>query len=346
MKHRLMITGVFILLAAVLLSACGGNQAAVNEPTPIENDQAEGANSADEPIEENTTETEPVEEPEPEPAPTLELTDALGTTLTFEAPFQRIVSLAPSVTETLFAIGAGDQVVGREDFTNYPEEALALPSIGGNFGELNTEAILALEPDLIIAAPLTTAEQVQSLNDVGLTVFMLENPVTLDEMYDVLRTAAVLTGHEAETEELIASLQARVAAVEETIAQAETTPLVFYELDSTEPSAPWTAGPNTFIDTLITMAGGENLAGEMEGAWVQVSSEELVAQNPEVIILGDYIWGITPEMVAERPGWEAIDAVANGRVYPFNDDLASRPGPRLVDGLEELARLIHPELYE
>ena len=175
---------------------------------------------------------------------------------------------------------------------------------------------------------------------------MLENPVTLAEMYDVLRTAAAITGHEAETEELIVSLQERVAAVEGVIATAETTPLVFYELDSTEPSAPWTAGPDTFIDTLITMAGGQNLAGEMTGEWVQVSSEELVARNPEVIILGDYIWGITPEMVAERAGWDAIDAVANGRVYPFNDDLASRPGPRLVDGLEEMARLIHPELFE
>jgi iron complex transport system substrate-binding protein len=161
-----------------------------------------------------------------------------------------------------------------------------------------------------------------------------------------LRTVATLTGHEAETEELIVSLDTRVQAVVEVIANASDAPLVFYQLDSTDPNAPYTSGPGTFIDTLITMAGGKNIGAEFEGDWVQINAEEIIAQNPEIIILGDSIWGVTVEDVSSRPGWDSILAVQNGNVFPFNDDLASRPGPRLVDGLEEMAKLIHPELFE
>lgn len=297
---------------------------------------------------EDSTEDADTEQPEEvqEETTAITLTDGYGSEITLEGPAQRVVGLAPSIVEILFAVGAGDQVVGREEFTNYPEEALDIPSVGGNFGELNTEAILAVEPDLVIAADLTTPEQIQGLEDLGLTVFFVANPADMDGMYESLRTVATLTGHEEETEELIVSLQARVQAVVDVIAQAVDAPLVFYELDSTEPTAPWTSGPGTFIDTLITMAGGQNLGSGFEGDWVQINAEEIVAQNPDIIVLGDAMWGVTVEDVAARPGWDSISAVQNGTVYPFNDDLASRPGPRLVDGLEELARLIHPELFE
>lgn len=335
MKRVISRFGVLMLIVVLLLTACGGAEPADNQP-------------AQEPMVENAAD-EPVDEPEPEeePEPSIEVVDALGVSFALDAPAQRIISLAPSTTEILFAIGAGDQVVGREDFTNYPEEALALPSIGGTWGDLNTEAMLALEPDLVLAAPLTTAEQVASMTDVGLNVFLMPNPTTMEGMYDLLRTVAVLTGHEAETEALIEGLIARVEAVETVIAEAETTPVVFYELDGTsDPSAPWTTGPGTFIDTLITMAGGQNVAADLEGEWVQLSVEELLNRDPDVILLGDAIWGVTVESVAERAGWGGLSALGNGTVYPFNDDLASRPGPRLVDGLEEMARLIHPELFE
>jgi iron complex transport system substrate-binding protein len=333
MKRALLVVQLVMIFSVMLLAACGGTQAEqANEPqnAPV------NAETND------TTVEEPVVEESPEP---ITLVDGYGREVTLEQPAQQIVSLAPSITEILFAIGAGDQVIGRDDFSNYPEAAVSLPSIGGNFGELNTEAIVALQPDLVLAAELTTQEQVQALQDLGLTVFLLANPVEMEGMYDMLGIAAQLTGRETETEALVASLQERVAAVEETISSAETTPVVFYELDSTDPSAPWTAGPGTFIDTLITMAGGDNLGASFEGAWVQVSSEELLSKNPEIIVLGDAIWGVTVESVEARAGWEGIAAVQNGQIFPFNDDLASRPGPRLVDGLEELAKLIHPELF-
>jgi iron complex transport system substrate-binding protein len=346
MKRIITLFGVMILMLALLLSACGGSIAATDQPVePVADNDAD--QPAEEPVEEPAPESTDVPEPTEEPAPVIEVVDSLGATYALDVPAQRIISLAPSTTEILFAIGAGDQVVGREDFTNYPEEALALPSIGGTWGDLNTEAMLALEPDLVLAAPLTTPEQVSSMTDVGLNVFLMPNPTTMEEMYDLLRTAAKITGQEENTEVLIDSLIARVDAVEAVIANAETTPVVFYELDGTsDPAAPWTTGPGTFIDSLITMAGGQNVAADLEGAWVQISVEELISRNPEIIVLGDAIWGVTVKSVAERAGWDAIGAVTSGMVYPFNDDLASRPGPRLVDGLEEMAKLFHPELFE
>jgi iron complex transport system substrate-binding protein len=165
-------------------------------------------------------------------------------------------------------------------------------------------------------------------------------------MYENLMIVATLTGHEEQASELAESLKQRVAAVIEKVKGAQNQPKVFYELDSTDPNAPYTAGSGTFIDTLIGMAGGENVGRALKDPYGQLSVEELLVQNPDIILLGDAAYGATVESVAERTGWDQIRAVQDGKVYPFNDDLASRPGPRLVDALEELARVIHPELFE
>jgi iron complex transport system substrate-binding protein len=275
----------------------------------------------------------------------LTFTDGLGREVKLEAPAQRVVSLAPSNTEILFAVGAGSQVVGREEFSDYPEAAKNVTSIGPAFEALNTELIVSLKPDLVLAAEINSPEQVKALEDLGLTVYYLSNPHTLEEMYDNLNTVAQLTGHEAETATLIESLKQRVAAVDEKMAPSSSRISVFYELDSTDPAKPFTAGKDTFITLLIDRAGGYNIASELE-SYPQMSLEQIVAADPAMIILGDSMWGITPEMVAARPGWENLNAVKNGKVVPFDDNLVSRPGPRLVDGLEQLAKLLHPELFE
>ena len=169
-------------------------------------------------------------------------------------------------------------------------------------------------------------------------------PTSLDEMYANLITLAHLTGREAEAAILVENLQSRAVAVVKKLSATTDRPTIFYELDSTDPNAPWTAGPGTFIDTLITLAGGENIAAHLEDQYPQISLEELLVKNPEIILLGDAAYGVTPESVLTRPGWASLDAVQNQHVYPFDDDLVSRPGPRLVDGLEALARLFHPDL--
>ncbi len=273
------------------------------------------------------------------------MTDGLGRVVTLPEPAQRVVSLAPSNTEILFAIGAGAQVVGRDDSSDYPAEAQSLPSVGGYSG-YSSENIVALHPDLVLAAEINSPELIASLEQLGLTVYMLPNPVTLEDMYATLETVARLTGHEEETTALIDSLKARVAVVDAKIRGVTEIPRVYYEIDATDPTKPYTYGPGSFGELLIQRAGGTNIGSVLDGQWAQISVEQVVIANPQIIVLGDSAWGETPEKVSQRPGWQNIEAVVNHQVHPFDDNLISRPGPRQVDGLEALARLLHPELFQ
>ncbi len=295
--------------------------------------------------------TTPTAAPTPEPAATAttgpkSFPDGLGGEFTLANTPERIVSLAPSTTEILFAIGAGKQVAAREDFTNYPEEAAALPSVGGMSGPVSVEQIVAQEPDLVLAAEISPEELIKGLQDLKIPVMRLSNPRTLTEMYDLLQTAGQLTGHEQEALDLVASLSKREARINEIVVKAESNPVVFYELDGTDPGKPWTAGPGSFLEMLIQQAGGKNAAAELNGEWAQMSVEELLVVDPDIILLGDSNFGTTPEQVAEREGWDALKAVKEGKVFPIDDDLISRPGPRWLDGLEELVKLLHPELAD
>jgi iron complex transport system substrate-binding protein len=290
----------------------------------------------------------PVATPAPTATPAaLTFTDGLGREVKLAGPAQRIVSLAPSNTEILFAVGAGKQVVGRDDLSDFPVEAGSLPKIGG-MDKYNTEQIVALKPDLVLAAEINSPELVNSLESLGLTVYYLSNPKTIEDMYANLEIVSKLTGHEQETTALVESFKARVAVVDEKIKSAAGKPVVFYELDSTDPAKPWTAGPGSFIDLLINRAGGVNLTSVagIKDAYPQVSVEQIVSTNPDMIILGDSMWGVTVESVGQRPGWEKLKVVSGKQIFPFDDNLVSRPGPRLVDGLEALAKLLHPELFK
>lgn len=275
----------------------------------------------------------------------LTFTDGLGREVKLTRPAQRVVSMAPSNTEILFAIGAGNQVVGRDTLSDFPEEAKKLPDIGSTFDALNTEQIVSLKSDLVLAAEINTPEQVKQLEDLGLTVYYLKNPLTLEEMYGNLDIVAQLTGHQKEAATLVDSLKKRVAAVDAKIAPISSRFSVFYELDATDPAKPYTAGKGTFITQLIERAGGHNIAADLDG-YPQLSLEQVVAADPAFIILGDARYDVSPETIAQRPGWENLSAVKNGKVLAFNDDLVSRPGPRLVDALEELAKLLRPELFQ
>ena len=321
---------LLVTLLVTLLAACAppSTPTAAPAPTEMPATQAPATEASTEPA---------VETP-------LIVTDGLGREVTINETPQRIISLAPSNTEILFALEAGDQVVGRDTLSDFPEEAKSVTDIGSTFEALNTEQIVSLEPDFVLAAEINTPEQVKQLEDLGLTVYYLSNPTTLEEMYDNLELVAELTGHQEEAAALIESLKARVAAVDEKIAPLSSRPGVFYELDGTDPAKPFTAGKGTFITQLIERAGGYNIASDLEG-YPQLSLEQVVAADPAFIILGDARYGVTPESIAQRPGWENLSAVKNGQVLPFNDDLVSRPGPRLVDALEELAKLMRPELF-
>lgn len=275
------------------------------------------------------------------------LTDGSGRTVTLDLPAQRILSLAPSDTEMLFAIGAGSQLVGRDSYSDYPPEAKAVTDIGGSVGTLNTELILSKKPDLVLASPLTPPEQIADLSKAGLRIYVIPNPKSFDDLYANLETTGKLTGREKEASALVNSLKARVKAVTDKVANVTKRPIVYYELDGTDPTAPYTSGPDTFIDLLIRTAGGENFGANLKGDWVQVSVETLLIRQPDFIVLGDNTYGgVTPEQVRTRAGWEALNAVKQGKIFTFDDNTVSRPGPRLVDGLEAMAKLLHPDLFQ
>lgn len=312
-----------VLLLTLLLTACGAPIAmATDAPSPA------------------------TDIPAPTADPSIDLIDGLGREVHLDAPAQRVISLAPSNTELLFAVGAGEQTVGRDAYSDYPAEAATVTDIGDTYSGLNSEVIVGLEPDLVLAAEITPTEQVQELEDLGLTVYWLANPTTLDGLYENIAIIGQLTGNEEAASAVVADLRARAAAVAAALEGIEERPTVFYELDGFDPANPWTAGDGTFIDLLIEAAGGVNIGAVMDVQYGQLSVEELLLQDPDVIILGDAAFGVTPELVAERAGWGELSAVQNGQVFPFDDNLASRPGPRLIEGLEILAQLLHPEAFE
>ncbi len=331
-----------LLLITIMLSAC--SPAATPRPTATTSPtQAPTQAPTIAPTVAPTEPPAPTATPAPEP---IKLTDGLGRSIELAAPAQRIVSIAPSNTEILFALGAGKQVVGREELSDYPAEAKNVTSIGSVFQKINTEAIVALKPDLILAAEINSPEQVKALEDLKLTVYYLQNPKAFDDLYANLETVGKLTGRSAEAAKLNESLKARYDSVVKKLAAAKDAPTVFYEIDATDPTKPYTSGPGTFIDLVIGLAGGKNIGAELKGAFAQISSEELVKQNPNLIVLGDALYGVTAEAVAQRPGWNALDAVKSKQIFAFDDNLISRPGPRLIDGLEQMAKLLHPELFK
>ena len=276
----------------------------------------------------------------------ISLVDGLGREIILESPATSIVSLAPSNTELLYAVGAGDQVVARDSFSDYPAEVVDLPDIGGGFSEYNLEEIVNLDPDLVLAAEINTAELVQSIEDLGINVFYISNPLTFDDLYANIENVGKLTGNSETAETVIADAQARVEAVVSAVAETDTVPTVYYELDATDPTKPYTAGPDTYYSTLINMAGGANIGDALSSSWAQISLEELVIQDPDIILLGDALYGITAESVGEREGWDTLTAVKDGNVLPFDDNLLARSGPRLVEGLEALAQILHPEVFD
>ena len=288
---------------------------------------------------------QPVSSLSTEQTPEISLIDGLDRFVVLDAPAQRIVSLAPSNTEILFAIGAGSQVVGRDDFSDYPVGVKDLPSVGSNFGNYNLEAITQLKPDLVLAAEINTPEQVKAIENLGITVFYLANPVDMEGLLTNINTVATLAGRSTEANTLVDSLRDRVQAITDALASVETKPLVYYELDATDPSKPWTPGPGTFLTKLITMAGGTSIGESLTSDYAQINLEYLLVQDPAIILLGDAAYGTTLESVAQRTGWNSLSAVKSQAAYPFDDNLVSRPGPRLVDGLEQLAGMIHPEIF-
>jgi len=271
-------------------------------------------------------------------------TDDMGRAVAIDQAPQRIVSFGPSITEILFALGLEEKVVGVSNYCDYPEAAKLKAKVGDAFNP-SLERIVELEPDLVLT--LKQEQLNRELDALGIK-FMVLDPEDIDGIWGDIELVGEITGTEKKAEELIEDMQDSISQV---IALVEDAPevRVFFIVDATDLTLPWTAGTGSFIDALITMAGGENIAAKAQGAWVQFSLEQIVSADPEIIVIQTMTGGIptvSKEGLEEHPVWGEMTAVKQGKICFINGDLVSRPGPRIVQGLEEMAKIIHPELFE
>lgn len=342
-------SSIIVLIIFLIITGCTGSSVNTHISQPTENNEINIDNATPEnnPTLQNQSSSVASEnESLPLVQAEIKILDGLGREVSLVKPAERIVTLAPSNTEILFAIGADSQVVGRDTLSDYPDAAKKIDDVGGGYGEFDLEKIVSLNPDLVIASSLNPEELVTKLEGLKITVFYLSNPDDLEGMYKNLLTVAQLTGHTPEAETLVEDLKERVENVIIKTKDIENRPLVFYEIDGTDPAAPWTSGKGTFIDTLVNLAGGRNLGSVMDSKWAQISIEEIIAQDPDIILIGDAVWGgVTVDAVKARSAWDTLSAIKNDRTFEFDDNIVSRPGPRLVEGLEALARLLHPDLF-
>jgi iron complex transport system substrate-binding protein len=266
--------------------------------------------------------------------------DDLGRLIAINGTPQRIISLAPSNTEILFALGLGDKVVGVTDWCDYPPEALEKEKVG-DYNTPDIETILALNSDLILAGYGNTMEVINSLDGLGLTVFGIKT-TDLDDLLDDIRTVGEITDKEIEAQALTSEMEGTIQAVVSQTEELQQKPRAFYLLWGGEDSPLWSAGSDTFVGELIEKAGGVNICGNMTG-YSEVSLEYIVASDPQIIITsswpGVYEWAMNSTELA------ITDARESGYIYACDDNLVQRPGPRLVEGLEWFAHFIHPEIF-
>ena len=269
------------------------------------------------------------------------VTDAAGRQIYVPDRPQRVISLAPSITEIVYSLNRGNLLVGATQYSNHPEEAEKLPRVG-SYVRLDIEKIVALKPDLCLAIkdgnPVHVVKKLESLS---IPVYVID-PRNLNGIMDAVRRFGKLLAAPAESENLIQSMKSRMDKVTALVARAGNRPRVFFQIDA----APIiSAGDNTFINELITTAGGTNLAAGPQ-VYPHYNWEEILKLQPEIAIVASMAGGHSPkELVAGWRRWPQIPAVRNGRIHVVDANLIDRPTPRLVDGLELFAKIIHPELF-
>ncbi|MBL7124835.1 MAG: cobalamin-binding protein [Dehalococcoidales bacterium] len=276
---------------------------------------------------------------------TMEVADQLGRVVKLDKIPERIISLSPSNTEILFALGLADKVVGVTEYCDYPEAAKTIDKIGG-FSTVDLERVVALSPDLVLATEIHEARIIPKLKAMGLTVFALD-PKTLGEVLESIALVGEVTGKGEEASQLVAEMRSRIKVVTDktdNMPEAQR-PRVFY---ITWHDPLMTPGAETRHNELIRMAGGTNIARDLSG-YAAISLEAVIEANPQVIIAGVGMGSgedLTFRYVETKPRLKSVDACINHKVYKIDVDLAGRPGPRITDALEQLAEFIHPELFK
>lgn len=270
------------------------------------------------------------------------IVDDMGRNVVIDREPQRIVSLAPSNTEILFALNLGERIVGVTEYCDYPQEANNKEKIGG-FSTPNIEKVISLNPDLVIATSMHQ-KAVEELDRLGVPVIVLF-PKKVSDVLENITLIGRATGQEDVAEGLVKDLKARMDAVTDKTGKIPEgkRPRVYYEV--------WhdpliTAGPDTFVDDLITLAGGINIAGDSKTSYPEISLEVVIQKDPQIFIYSHHGNSRQEiEQIYSRQNWQDISAIKNKRVYIIDQNLVQRATPRLIDGLEELAKMLHPDLF-
>lgn len=324
----------FLMMTMILgLSACGQGEKPVNG--------SEVQNEAQTPGKDRSSE----EKTHMATVYPLTIKDATGAELTFDKAPERIVSTSPSETEILFALGLGDKIYGVSDYDNYPKEALAKPKVGG-VTKPNEEAIIAAEPDLVIGGISMKGDIAEKFRGLDLKLYKTEPKKVEDVLNNILQIGK-MTDKQREAEALVAQMKEDIQYVKEKAAGLKQVDKkkVYIEF-----SPGWTVGKGEFMDELITMAGGLNIASDTEG-WNAIDEEKVIQDNPEVILytagrVDDKTGKSIDELITSRSGWEKITAIQEGRLHAIDGDIVSRPGPRITEALKNIAESIYPELYK
>ena len=318
-----------LLSLSLLLTLCVG--CAQDKPeTPADN----------RPQTSQSTETTPDVKPSKEVSTEVTFTDMMGREIMLDKPAERIVVLAASDCEILYAIGAGETLVGRGEYCDYPAQALQVPAIGSG-GETNIEQIIALQPDVLLMNDMDQSkEQVEQLEKAGITVVM-SNDSDIAEVYTAIEMIGVLTGKNDNAAAVIDSMKTTFADIQAK-STGDGTQTVYFEVSPLQWGL-WTAGTDTFMDEIATMLGLKNCFSDVSG-WAEISEEQVLERNPDFIVTITMYFGEGPtpeEEILSRAGWENVTAVKNGKILNLQNNELSRPAPRLADGAQMLFDFVY-----
>ncbi|PSL46914.1 iron complex transport system substrate-binding protein [Salsuginibacillus halophilus] len=335
------------LACAVALTACGGA-----EENDVAQDVEEGGEAADEDIDEEEAgdegdEDEAAEDDEAEDEVEdgefpVTVEDYTGEEVTIDEAPEEIVSLQASFTETLFEIGAGDNIVGVTDFCDYPEEAEDIDTVGGQ--EIDEELIMSKSPDVLFATSYHYESHegtLEQFEEAGTDVVVIDDETSFDGVYDKIELMGTAAGELENAEATIEDMQAQFEAISEQAEEVEEEKKVWVEV-APAPEI-FTTGTNTFMHEMLETINAENAAEDLEG-WASVTEEEAVERQPDVIITTYHADDLFGE-VADREGWENVPAIENERVHQVEENTVVRPGPRLAEGVETLAEQVYPDVF-
>ncbi|NMM53889.1 ABC transporter substrate-binding protein [Paenibacillus aquistagni] len=323
---------VMITALTVMLAACGGT--AADNKTQDNNQAAEQTD--------NTTKPDSSEQSLKTTYP-LTVKDATGEEFTFDKAPERIVSVSPAETESLFALGLDQEIVGVSDFDDYPQAATTKPKMGG-ITKPNEEAIIAANPDIVFTGISMKEDVVKKFRDLGISIFKVD-PKSYDDVISNIELYGQITDRQQEAKDIVDNMKKVREDVQAAVKDAAEKKKVYVEF-----SPGWTVGKGEFMNELIEIAGAENIAATETG-WININEENIIKSNPDVIL---YSAGLIDtetnkpleELIKNRQGWDQITAVKDNHVIGVDSNLISRPGPRVADGLKEVAKAIYPDLVK